>query len=808
MKFVRFIFALVLTIIFFSYFNFKNDEIPPLGKFLNPFVGFWQNGESDEIKLSGIIKSDKLKSIVKVQYDNEHIPHIFAENDYDVYFTQGYVTASDRLWQMDFQVLATEGRLSEVLGAKFGEKNILEFDRTQRRKGLKYAAIRSLEGAASDTKLMEVLQAYSDGVNAYIDELSYKDYPIEYKMLDYEPKYWSPYRSMLLLKYMADMLSSWEADFENSNAMTLFGIEDFELLFPDKYSANDPIIPSEKRWDFKAVAPLDRVKEYPKIRKSDLIEKVDEKHGSNNFVVGRSRTLNGSVILANETDLSLNLPSIWYIAQLSAPGMNVYGSSLPGAPGVITGFTDSIAWGVTNAKRDVVDWYQIEFRNDQRKEYKYDNMWLKTEAIVERIDVRDDEPFYDTIIHTHYGPVVYDRNFKGESERANFAMKWTAHEESKELMTFYLLNRGKNYEDFVNALEYHCAPAQNFAFGAVNGDIAMWVNGRFPVKWETQGKFIMNGSDSRFEWGEDIPHAHKAHILNPDQGFLSSANQHPVDSTYPYYTYDYNYEMYRNRRINDRLRYLESFSVKDAMKLQNDNYNYRASESLPTMLNTLDTTKLDANALKYYSQLRKWDYFSEPKIVTPTMYEEWWNQLYDLIWDEFDDQSVALKKPRVFNTIRLINTDSLNKYFDKKTTTKVETLKDLLDESFAGMVGTLEERKQQNKSLDWYSYKGSSVKHLLKLDPFSVNNVEVGGNKNIVNATSKSHGPSWRMIVELSADGVKAWGVYPGSQTGNPGHPGYAKYVTDWANGNYFKLNFLHGSEENNPNIIQTVIFK
>lgn len=807
MKFIRFFFALVLTTVFFSFMNYKRGAVPPLGKFMNPYRGFWQNSELEPVTLPKKLNLDQLKETVQVKYDKQSIPHIFAQNDYDAYFTQGYVTAADRLWQMDFQVLVTEGRLSEVLGAEFKGVDILEMDRTKRRKGLKYAAERSLKAYMANDTLRNTLQAYADGVNAYIDELEYKNYPVEYKLLDYEPERWSPYRSMLLLKYMADMLSSWEADFENTNALRLFGEEEFNLMFPDSFVSDDPVIPSSKAWEFDPLPVVKPELNYPDIPKRQLIEKVDPDNGSNNFVIGPDRTMNGHVILANETDLALNLPSIWYINQIHTPDMNVYGSSLPGAPALVTGFTDSIAWGVTNAKRDVVDWYQIDFRNEERKEYKYDDKWLKTEFVIEKFNIRDQPPFYDTIVYTHYGPVVYDRNFKNDDQKSGYAMKWTGHEESKELMTFYQLNRAKNYDDFVKALQYYVAPAQNFAFGSAHGDIAMWVNGRFPSKWQGQGKFIMDGSDSRQEWGLDIPHEHKAFVKNPEQGFVSSANQKPVDENYPYYVYDYHYEMYRNRRINDRLKYLPRFTVNDAMKLQHDNYNYQAFESLPMMLDLVDTTNLNETEEKAYVRLRKWDYFNDPKRIAPSIYQAWWDRLYDMVWDEFDRDDVVLYKPYVYNTISLMKRDTLKEYFDVKSTPEVESLQTIVDRAYREALVDIDSIKQTKGSIEWYKYKGTSISHLLKIAPFSLEDVVVGGSRGIVNAVSQKHGPSWRVVVELTKNGPKAWGVYPGSQTGNPGNQSYGNMVQGWAKGDYFQLNYMTSPDEDN-NIIKTVTFK
>ncbi|MEO9967086.1 MAG: penicillin acylase family protein [Reichenbachiella sp.] len=800
MKLVRFIFALILTLLFFFYLNYKQGKIPPLGKFLSPFSGFWQNGEINDLDLPNELEAEELSAPVIIKFDDKLIPHIFAENEYDLYFAQGYVTAFHRLWQMEFQVLAAAGRTAEIVG-----ESQLEFDRIQRRKGLTYGAQRSLEAIQSDPKVTKMVQAYTDGINHWINQLDYDDYPIEYKLLDYTPEEWSDLKVMLLLKNMADMLSRGENDLENTNALQTFGIEDFNRLFPETYSSIDPVIPAGTTWGFppKSVSKPDI--DFPQAFTGQVIEKPDPRNGSNNFAVSGSRTMSGNVLLANEPDLSLNLPSIWYVVQLNAPGINTMGASLPGAPNVIIGFNDSIAWGLTNAKRDVVDWYNIEFRDERREEYRYDDKWLKTQKMVEEFVVRDGDNFYDTIVYTHYGPVSYDEYFLGNQDKVNFAMKWTAHEGSHELRTLFEVNRASNYDEFLKAFRYYTGPPQNFAFASVQGDIAMTIQGKFPVKWEGQGKFLLDGKDSRQEWQDIIPYEQNATVKNPERGFVSSANQHPVDSTYPYYVYDYKYEHYRNRRINDRLKLLRNVNVKEMVRLQNDNYNYRASESLPIMLDNLDTTKMAGNKAKAFHLLKQWDYFTEPEWIAPSIYQTWWNELYALIWDEFDDQELAMSRPQIFHTIYMMRNDSSSKFFDIQNTSQNETLQDLINVSFDRALDSLEKWKEENgQEYVWYKYKNTRIKHILGLEPFSFDQVKIGGYNNIVNAASERHGPSWRMVVELGATGVKAWGIYPGSQSGNPGNPTYGHMIEDWATGNYSPLLFLSDSNEESERLIFT----
>lgn len=763
-----------------------------MGKFLDPFNGFWNNSEYTAINAPETLELDGLQAPVKVYWDKDLIPHIFATNEHDLYLAQGYIIAFHRLWQMEFQLYKTAGRLSEILGPV-----TVNLDRQQRRKGLAYSAQWMLDEIKKDEEIYASLQAYSDGVNAYINGLNYADLPIEYKLLDYKPEPFSPYKICLLLKEMSDQLSAGEADLENTNMVRVLGKDMFNFLFPDRDPGIDPVISAGTKFDFQPVKVTRPTDSLPTPAILKTIAKPDPKNGSNNFAVSGSRTASGNVLLANEPDLGLNLPSIWYATHLNSPNVNVMGAVFPGAPGITIGFTDSIAFGFTNAKRDVADWYYIEFRNDDRNEYLYDGKWLKTQKVVEQLEVRSEATLYDTVIYTHYGPVTYDRNFMGDGQQVNFAFRWTAHDVSNDIRMFYHLNRGKNYNDYLKGISYWNGPPQNIIYGDVHGNIALWVQGKFPVKYPEQGKFLMDGRYSRFDWGAFIPQQHHLHELNPPRGFVSSANQHPADSTYPYYVYDYNYEHYRNRRINDRLKLMQAVKPEDMMRLQNDNYNYIAAENLPMMLDSLDTARLDVRKREVYTLLSKWDYFNDPERVAPAYFEEWWDQFYDMLWDEFDTITSAKYRPNTYHTSYLIKNSPGLPFADRLETSARETISDLLWTTFSSSLDSVDSWKSRNKAdLTWANYKNTTIRHLLRLDPFSVSGVQIGGNHNIVNAASRGHGPSWRMVVELDKNGVNAWGVYPGSQTANLGNPTYANMIEPWATGKYLKLRFSNEAAE------------
>lgn len=785
MKTIRFLFLLIITVSLGVALNSKIGQVPPLGKLLSPWHGYLQNIENPSETSNYKISNEELRAEVKVYFDEIGIPHIYAQNDHDMYYAQGYLTAKDRLWQMDFFSRVVMGRLSEVLGMK-----TIHFDKLNRRIGLKKMTFQSWEVAKSDPELHTALTSFSDGVNAYIDDLSYSDYPIEFKLLDYKPETWSPVKSCLAYAMLSNTLSRSEADLENTNALVIFGKEMYDLMFPEQLGNLDPVIPSTVKWDF---APLssNQTHQISVTKTKKTIDKPNPLYGSNNFVVSGDKTKNGNVLFANEPDLQLTQPSIWYAIHQNKPEHNTMGVTVPGTPLILIGFNDSIAWGVTNSPRDQVDWYKIKFRDQSRNEYWYNNQWFKSEKVIEEIKIRGEKSQFDTIIYVHHGPVVYDRSFFGENEKNNYAMKWIAHDPGHTLSGMYKINRSKNYEAFEEALRDFTGPPQNFLFGSSKGDIAVNLPGKFPIKPEGMGKFLLEGSQLDQEWTKLIPFEQRLWLMNPKQGFLSSANQHPTNDEYPYYIYDHNYEYFRGRRINDRLRVLNYIEPKDLMKLQNDNFNYHAFESLPAMLDSLDTLSFDSSKFEYFNALQHWDYFNEAELEEPTLYQVWWDILYEKIWDEYDTVNIRVKKPHRYITTHLLQNEPSLPFFDILNTPIRENVNQLYQDSFNEAVDSLEKWSESNgNNISWYNYKNTRIRHLLRLEPFSKDKVIIGGGPGIVNAAGKSAGPSWRMVVELDPEGTKAWAVYPGSQTGNPGNTDYGNMIDKWAKGEYYELLF------------------
>ncbi len=835
------------------------EPVPALGKLLNPFGGFWQNAEANHINYAKNLQIAGLEGKVKVWYDDRMVTHIFAANEADLYVAQGYVTAQHRLWQMETQTMAAAGRLTEIIGEKG-----LDSDRYTRRIGMGYGAENSLDSMLAHPQTRLALNAYAYGVNQYIESLSPAELPIEYKLLDYKPEKWTTLKSALLLKYMARNLSAWEQDFEYSNFLTLYGKTDLQNLFPDFPEGQQPVVdksqwatsqptnekensnskgsekanskekgkiapkltkiakadenPQTTGWNFQPTSIEKPQQPYlPELFVPKINEKPNRENGSNNWAVAGSKTASTYPMLCNDPHLGLNLPSIWYEIQLHCPTQNVYGVSLPGTPSVIIGFNDNIAWGVTNARQDVMDWYKIKFKDHKKEEYWHNGEWKKTTKRIESYQLRPtkfgEQPkmVYDTVVYTHHGVVTYDNNYYQDQtkQKQGFALRWQAHEGGNELVTFILLNKGKNYQDFKAALLNYSSPAQNFVFASAQNDIAVQVQGKLPIKWAEQGKFILDGSDKTHDWQAYIPAAHLVKDHNPKRGFVSSANQHPVDKSYPYYVFDGHYEFYRNRRINSVLDTAKNMTAQSMMTLQNDNYNLAAAENLPFLLDNLDLNQLNAEERKGYEELLRWNYYNEGKFLAPVYFEVWQDTLCKMVYrDEYDTTKFPLPAVDNHNIFRALKDNKDLRFWDIQSTKIRENPQLLIRLSFMEAVRKVEKWKKEivakeSRLYTWANYKATSVQHLFPpLRAFSEFYIQNGGGKHIVNATSSRDGASWRMIVELNPQGTKAYGVYPGGQSGNAGSSYYTTMLKTWEQGNYFQLLFLKNGDTPDKRIV------
>lgn len=794
MRFVKFLLSLavLLGLIYLldNPLSVGETKLPALGRLLNPFTGFWQNAEPlSLVENEQTLSMPGLQEEVRIIYDGRMVPHIFAQNTHDAILAQGYVTARHRLWQLDISIRDIGGRLSEVLGPR-----LLERDKSRRRQGMLVAARREVEAWEKSEEISGYMQAYTDGINAYINQLEPKDYPLEYKLLGYAPEQWTPLKSALFHKNMANTLCRKEKDVAYTNALLQFGRDTFDLLYPEINPQQSPIIPEFTPLAKDTVTSPDPLPPGIGFLPPLPFEQQPEGIGSNNWAVAGSKTRSGYPILCNDPHLNLTLPAIWYEIQLHTPKINAYGASLPGIPGIIIGFNEQVAWGVTNVGHDVTDFYTIKWLDEEKTQYEVDGEPMRAEVVEEKIFVKGQEdPVILPVRYTAWGPVVSEE--AGDPYRG-LAMRWIAHDPppEDELHTFLKLNAARGYADYLDALSHYTVPPQNFVFASQQGDIALRVNGKFPIRGPKQARFVQPGNTRDNAWKGYIPYEDMPMMHNPERGFVGSANQRSTGPDYPYYYFGF-FDDYRGRYLNRRLEEMNNITVDDMMDLQQDNYTILAEDALPALLTALDSSRLQPEHFIFLDTLSDWDYRFDAQKQAPILFYEWYNTFKRLTWDEYynqqEDRPIPL--PQDWVTIALLKEQPQVRFFDRGDTPERESARDIVTNAFLEIADSLSNKLES--AVDWGHYLQRQIPHLARIPAFSYRGLITGGFDDALNSIKPSNGPSWRMVVELGPE-VSAFGVYPGGQSGNPGSPYYQNMVESWAKGEYYELKLMKDEKD------------
>ncbi len=797
MKWTKLAASLLATLVLVIILNTRIDMIPPLGAFLNPVSGFWQSADAPHQPHGFWLNQSQLQDSVYVMFDDRGVPRIFAKNDYDLYFAQGYITAGDRLWQMDIQVRSAAGTLGEVFGAPADS-----LDQVQRRKGMMYGARNKWEAYQEDEEMLTVLEAYSDGVNAWIDGLPFRNLPVEYKLLGHRPPVWEPINALLMHMNMSQTLSGSSSALSMSNVRAALGDSFADRFLPGYPKNMVPIVPEGTQWPFEPLQPASPAGDFtPSMITQAFYPEPDPAIGSNSWAVHGDRTETGRPLLANDMHLDMSLPSIWYEIQLHGPDTNTYGVSIPGIPIVIVGFNEQIAWGVTNSGANVLDVFEIDFRDDSFKEYRHDGRWKPTEMVIEEIPVAGSRARIDTVYYTHHGPVHHIN----KDELKGHATRWSAHLPSRDLRAFYEINRASNYDEFVDAIFQFDGPGQNFTYADREGNVALWHNGLFPLRWEGMGDFISDGSDPAYDWNTFVPREHVPHVVNPERGFVSSANQNPADPDYPYYLGRFFSTYERGARMNERLSEDRAFSYRDMMDMQLDNLSLNAREGVPILLSLIrehsDYDALEEQERDLLQKLESWNYEMLADDIEPTLFRNWMNHTESELWNRIYNPAdlSPMRRPSTERTIRMLQDENEFAYLMQNYAGNVhKSRSDVVMRGWEKALDDLRERLGESQNWQWRRQLDARIMHLTRVEALSRRPSETNGATEALNSVRGGAGPSWRMVVSLE-DEVKAWGVYPGGQSGNPGNLHYDDFIDPWARGGYFPLR-LFGSQDEAQN--------
>lgn len=736
-----------------------------------------------------------MQSGVTVYRDAYAIPHIFASNAHDLYCATGYVMAQDRLWQMDLFRRATTGRLSEIFGP-----DLVETDHLMR--ALRIPEKSRMVLSRQNQEIQEVLQAFADGINQFI-KLHRKDLPLEFSLLGYSPEDWAPEHSLNLIGYMA-----WDLTFPWRTEALLFKIA--QKIGPD----------TPKFLELVPDLSLQKTLAYPEYRlpmtelevSTNLLDssrKLEELgltvfSGSNNWAVSGKKSETGKPLFANDMHLGLFIPGIWYqMHQVIEGQLDVTGVCLAGAPVVVAGHNQRIAWGMTNAMVDDMDFYLETIHPENPNLYMFNGEWREMEVRKEKILIKGGDTAEKTLRFTHRGPIV--SGFKGISDHA-LSMRWIGNEFSNEVQAVYKLNRAQNWEEFKNAARSFFSISQNINYADVDGNIGLYYCAGVPIR-KGKGYLVFSGETDEHDWKGFVPFEDLPHVYNPESGYVSSANNRAVDETYPYYISQWFLPPHRIERIHEMLEAKEKLSITDFKSMHADIHSALVDGILLDILDELKHMKeFSPQEKKALELLMSWQGDLTKDSVSASIFEKMiFHLTKNLVQDELGDElSDALLENQTLYLNLLVKMFGVkhSAWCDDVNTADIEEdFSQIVQKSFRDTIQDLVMNRGENTG-DWewgkihklhLDHPMGSVKILDRIFHLNRGPFPVGGSSHTVcpffysfkNFQSRS-GASHRHIYSL-ADWDESWTVIPTGISGVPSSPHYCDQTSIYLDNRYHK---------------------
>jgi penicillin amidase len=799
-------------------------------------------------RVRGTQKLEGLSATVTIQRDKYGVPHIYARTSKDLFFAEGYVHAQDRFWQMEFCRRIGAGRLSEIFG-----KSQLQTDIFLRTLGIARAAQQEYEQA--DPELKGLLGAYAAGVNAWILKRSPARLGLEFAVLNLtgvktKIAPWTPVDTLSWAKMMGwSGEDSWGDEVMMMRVLHTRGIPGIRRLF-SPYRSEMPFTVSDEELGFARIG----------FAGPFTLLGRDGGFGSNAWVIAGSRSSSGKPIFANDMHLDVQIPSIWYevglhgvdedgrVGRTKECPYDLYGYSLPGAPGVVAGHNDRIAWGFTYLNGDTQDLYQEKINPQNPDQYLVDGEWKNMQFAYEEIPVRKaKEPYRLRVRTTRHGPIISDHGeqaaLEGFESRTDAAFpegvqltavsfRWAALQPSSVVRAELLLDRAENYQQFREALRNWSAPALNVAYADVDGNIGYQCVGRIPIRARSSGEAPMPGWSSTFEWKGSIPFDELPRSLNPPKGYIVTANNPPAGRAYPYLLgkeLDYGY---RARRIVEMIEsHKTPIGVKDIQEMQADNLNYTAREVCgalkgldlgPTALERRiadekskdlstgqkqDFEKRQAEALGRMQAAREmlleWDGRMSAGSAAAALYAYFWQQLVTEIFrDQFPETEWPMSaSARAENAVHYLLQDPDAALWDDVTTPEREGRDEILIRSFRrGYTYLVDKLGKNPEKWRWdkihtitfvnQTLGKSGIAPIEKI--FNRGPYPLAGGPTEVDAEAwdrknpfkVTHCPSMRMIVDMG-NIAGALSVLPTGQSGHPGNKHYDDFIKLWSKVEY-----------------------
>lgn len=774
-------------------------------------------------QIDGTTALPGLQNEVTVERDQWGVPHIRAASLDDLVEAQGYVMAQDRLWQMDLLRRVARGQLSEILGPA-----TLKIDKDFRTLGFGRAAERDF--TLLDAEPRRLIEAYARGVNKFIEQHQ-KNLPLEFSLLRYKPQPWQPSDTLAISGYMYRTLTdTWERELNRAKVVELADAERSKDLFSqeaamDHFVVGDPnalndgsqrsaadaddedddddmepdtvlkasqrgangIAAPEKAPDL-AAALLPSIQGFLEQSRSEIRQSL----GSNNWVVSGAHTATGKPLLANDTHLELTIPSIWYELHLTAPGLNVKGFTLPGAPLVIIGHNDRIAWGFTNNGADVQDLYIETVNPAVSDEYRVKGAWLKAKTIDETIVVKGQADEHLKVMVTRHGPVVHR-----EGDKA-YALRWTATEPGGLANSYNWLGKAKNWSEFRNVMKRVWGPGQNAVYADVDGNIGYIMAARVPIRKKGRGEVPVPGDTDDYEWTGYIPFEQLPQALNPESGLIATANARVVGPNYKPYLTDRWEEPYRTARIYDLLHDRHDLRPEDMLKVQTDTYSYPhvfIADQLSAAARTVKPK--DARAQKLIEGLKDWNGIADASSPEVSFLQATRRTAINLLVEPFLGKETAIYQWRSTAFLQKILTDRPAKWLPPAYKNYDEMLAAAADQA----VEQLAKQSGSEKTEDWAWKRFNSLDMFHPLGRagilkwfLSITDKPQSGTSYSVRAPTKTHGPAMRFVAN-PGDWDNSILLIPAGQSGQLGSSHYSDQFSYWYEGKPILAPFSDAAE-------------
>ena len=732
---------------------------------------------------SGTITVAGLEHPLQIRRDRFGVPHIIAAGESDLYFGMGYAMAQDRLWQMDFMRRLGSGRLAEILGPE-----LLPADRFFRT----ISAGTNLQPPGDPFAF--ALKDFTRGINAYLRSL--QSLPMEFRLLGYHPEPWSEVDHIAILRVMNWSLSlGWKVDLTAARMLEKVGEEKLKEAFP-AYPASAPLtITKHSRLPESVIEPV--------AEQINIVSALVHSWGtaaSNNWVISGERSASGKPVLANDTHLELTNPGAWWEVHLICPTLQAAGFAIPGLPGLAVGRNRHTAWGITTVMADDVDFYIERIDPTNRQRYWDQDRWQPMQSVKETIRVKGQQPVALDIRLTRRGPLFSDLDSTAADQ--TLSVRWTGREVAQTVAAIHRIAQAQTTTDIVAALRQWHMPGQNFVFADTGGNIGYWCCATIPIRKQPFGLLPVPGWQDDFAWDGWIPFEQRPHRLNPEKGFVATANNRLVGPEYPYHIGRYWEPQDRIARIHQLLDTEQKLSAEDFKRMQTDITCLLAAELTPLLIAAFDGDGWGEGDRRAGVLLENWDFQMKADSPAACLFEVTYHKLLRAIFEDelgpelFEDYMRTVVFPP--RALRRILRAGRSAWTDDSRTPQLESLADIIRKSLREALDQLRgEFGEDPSAWRWGRKHTLTFDHVLgrkkPLDRlFNIGSFPVGGNHLTVSMSlyryadpfAAYHGASQRMIVDL-ANPQTAWHVLPTGQSGLLGSPHNDDQIELYLSGRY-----------------------